>query len=34
MAAHEAYRPFYEAYKKSNPILKDILHAQARASAG
>ncbi|MEQ8967825.1 MAG: FGGY-family carbohydrate kinase [Azospirillaceae bacterium] len=28
---HAAYRPFYEAYKKTYPALADILHAQAGA---
>ncbi len=33
MTAHEAYRPFYEAYKASYPALKEVLHAQSRAAA-
>jgi len=30
-ARHDAYRPFYEAYKKTYPALADLLHAQAGA---
>ena len=30
-ARHEAYRPFYEAYKDTYPALADVLHRQAGA---
>ncbi|NNG05744.1 MAG: carbohydrate kinase [Inquilinus sp.] len=29
MARHEAYRPFYQAYKDTYPALVDVLHRQA-----
>ena len=30
-ARHDAYRPFYQAYKDTYPALADIVHRQSRA---
>jgi sugar (pentulose or hexulose) kinase len=32
-AVHEAYRPFYDAYKQTYPALAAILHRQVAASS-
>ncbi len=30
-ARHQAYQPFYQAYKDTYPAIADIVHRQARA---